>query len=62
MNRFHLEANYDSYELCFVEEKVPCRKGGKVEWRTDVRAVRDAAAHFNFNLKITNDGWSLDDR
>jgi len=60
VQRFKLEADFDPAAMCSVEEKVPRQRGGKTEWRTDVRAIRDAAAHFKFRFEIGPNDWLIE--
>ena len=60
VKRFKLEAEFDPAAMCSVEEKVPLRRRGKTEWRTDVRAIPDAAAHFKFSFEIGPNDWSIE--
>ena len=60
VRRFKLEEEFDPAAICSVEEKVPLQRKGKTEWRTDVRAIRDAAAHFKFRFEISPNDWSIE--
>ncbi len=60
VRRFKLEGEFDPSEICSVEEKVPCIVGGRSEWRTDVRAIRDAAAQFKFHFEIAQNDWTVE--
>lgn len=52
---YDLGTRYDPCEMCSVEEKV--EKGN--EWRTDVRAIRDAVGHAHFRVDADDDPWSV---
>jgi len=60
VRRFKLEGEFDPAEMCSVEGKVPRLVDGKSEWRTDVRAIRDAAAHFKFRFEIAQNDWTVE--
>jgi hypothetical protein len=51
-----LESKYDVKSICSVLSKVP--KGP--EWRTDVRAIRDATAHGHFRIHLLKNDWAID--
>lgn len=50
---YELSGGFDPWEMCSVENKV--KKGD--EWRTDVRALRDATAHAWFDIEDEEDEW-----
>jgi hypothetical protein len=60
VRRFKLEAEFDPAAMCSVEGKVPLQWDSKTEWRTDVRAIRDAAAHFKFRFETGQSDWSIE--
>ena len=52
---FSLESKYNVAQLCSVTTKV--RKGN--EWRSDIRAIRDAVSHKKYTLSDGQPGWIL---
>ena len=60
VRRFKLEGEFDPAAMCSVEGKVSVQRDGKTQWRTDVRAIRDAAAHFRFRFEIGQNGWAIE--
>lgn len=50
-----LQGKYDVEIICSVQGKV--RKGQ--EWRTDVRAIRDATAHGQFKIHSSKNDWEV---
>ena len=48
-------SKFDPYEICSVEAKVSKWKN----WRTDVRAIRDATVHANFKITTLQNGWEI---
>lgn len=51
-----LQGKYDAEFICSVQSKV--RKG--TEWRTDVRAIRDATAHGQFKIHSSENDWEVE--
>lgn len=51
-----LEGKYDVEVICSVQSKV--KKGA--DWRSDVRAIRDAVAHGHFKIRLVKNGWAID--
>ena len=51
-----LQDKYDVETICSVQSKV--KKGP--EWRTDVRAIRDATAHGRFKIHLLENDWAID--
>ena len=51
-----LQGKYDAEFVCSVQSKV--RKG--TEWRTDVRAIRDATAHGQFKIHSSGNDWQVE--
>lgn len=52
---FGLSDKYDTASLCSVKSKVP--KGG--DWRSDVRAIRDAVSHKRYNIISDQYDWTV---
>lgn len=50
-----LQGEYDVEVICSVQDKVP--KGQ--QWRTDVRAIRDATAHGQFEIHSSGNDWEV---
>lgn len=50
-----LQSKYDIEAICSVQSKV--KKGS--EWRTDVRAIRDATAHRWFKIRLSKNDWAM---
>lgn len=55
INRTPTCNKFDPYEICSVGTKVSKGK----EWRTDVRAIRDATAHAKFKITTLQNGWEI---
>jgi len=53
---FNLSKKYDAEAMCSIAEKIKQRGN----WRTDIRAIRNAIAHGCFSINFTNDKWELD--
>lgn len=56
VKRHGLESKYDVKAMCSIESKV--EKGA--EWRTDVRAIRDAIAHGWFKICLLENDWAIE--
>lgn len=56
VQRHGLQSKYDVETICSVQSKV--RKG--TEWRTDVRAIRDATAHGWFKILSLENDWAIE--
>ncbi|MFQ6088376.1 MAG: hypothetical protein ACE5K0_05700 [Candidatus Methanofastidiosia archaeon] len=56
VKKYGLQNKYDVYDICSVQSKV--KKGS--QWRTDVRAIRDATAHMKFEIHMHKNGWSIE--
>jgi hypothetical protein len=54
--KYGLKTKYDVTAMCSVESKVS--KGN--EWRTDVRAIRDATAHCKFKIEMSATDWNIE--
>jgi len=54
--KFGLKGKYDVLAICSVHSKV--QKGR--EWRTDVRAIRDAIAHGHFKIEMLDRDWLIE--
>jgi hypothetical protein len=52
---------FDCYEICSIKGKVKKinKKRDMLEWRTDVRAIRDSTAHAQFLIKTFENGWNI---
>lgn len=55
IHTFGLSDSYDTASLCSVTRKVP--KG--VDWRSDVRAIRDAVSHKRYRVTSDQNGWTV---
>lgn len=51
-----LQSKYDIEAICSVQSKV--KKG--LDWRTDVRAIRDAIAHAWFEIFMLQNDWAIE--
>jgi hypothetical protein len=60
INRYHLK-NYDIETICSVKQKVKKynEELKRDEWRTDVRAIRDSIAHFQYNIRKIGNGFEI---
>ena len=61
INRGHLQ-NYDIELMCSVYNKVTKYnvRLRKNEWRTDVRAIRDAVAHAHYKITALGDNFKVE--
>jgi hypothetical protein len=51
----YINLNFDIQEMCSVDKKV--QKG--TEWRSDVRAIRDAISHAHFDITYNNKQFQI---
>lgn len=56
VEKHDLKSGYDVEAICSVQSKV--KKGA--EWRTDVRAIRNAAAHGQFKIVTLENEWAIE--
>lgn len=56
VEKHSLKDKYDVKSIVSVESKV--KKGN--DWRTDIRAIRDATAHGQFRIQLLENDWAID--
>lgn len=56
VNKHDLQSKYDIENICSVQSKVK----NHAEWRTDVRAIRDATAHGRFKIYSLESEWGIE--
>jgi hypothetical protein len=56
IRRHGLQSKYDVVAICSVQSKVQ----KDAEWRTDVRAIRDATAHGRFKIHSLQNDWVIE--
>jgi hypothetical protein len=55
MAKNYVYLNYDIPEMCSVDSKV--QKGN--DWRSDIRAIRDAISHAHFSIDYSDKGYKI---
>lgn len=56
IRNFDLSKEYDAEAMCSITEKIKQRG----QWRTDIRAIRNAIAHGYFTITFSKGNWELD--